>query len=217
MNEFDKIYLIWRKSSGERRIPIGIITKNEQNKYQFEYLLEEINKIPDFLPYIEFIDVNKVYTNNVVEIFAQRLTNNARKDIFILHDFWEVNKEKINDKFYLLGKTQGLTNSDSYEFLADYNLIPNLNFITEIAGLSKKNIPINAIQIGDNLGYELELDNKYDKYAVKVFKDNVELGWVKTIHNKIFHLKTDNHLKIVVKAVEKNGNLKRIFIKVTNT
>ena len=217
MNEFDKIYLIWRKSSGERRIPIGIITKNEQNKYQFEYLLEEINKIPDFLPYIEFIDVNKVYTNNVVEIFAQRLTNNARKDIFILHDFWEVNKEKINDKFYLLGKTQGLTNSDSYEFLADYNLIPNLNFITEIAGLSKNNIPINAIQIGDNLGYELELDNKYDKYAVKVFKDNVELGWVKTIHNKIFHLKTDNHLKIVVKAVEKNGNLKRIFIKVTNT
>ena len=217
MNEFDKIYLIWRKSSGERRIPIGIITKNEQNKYQFDYLLEEINKIPDFLPYIEFIDVNKVYTNNVVEIFAQRLTNNARKDIFILHDFWEVNKEKINDKFYLLGKTQGLTNSDSYEFLADYNLIPNLNFITEIAGLSKKNIPIDAIQIGDNLRYELELDNKYDKYAVKVFKDNVELGWVKTIHNKIFHLKTDNHLKIVVKAVEKNGNLKRIFIKVTNT
>ncbi len=48
--------------------------------------------------------------------------------------------DKADDKFYLLGKTQGLVATDNFEFLAEYHLIPNTHFLTDIAGLSHKKI-----------------------------------------------------------------------------
>jgi hypothetical protein len=48
-----------------------------------------------------------------------------RPDIETFFKFWEVDKEKSGDKFYLLGKTQGLVPTDNFKFLAEYNLIPD--------------------------------------------------------------------------------------------
>lgn len=119
-----------------------------------------------------------------------------------------------NDKFYLLGHTQGLSPTDNFEFLADYNPIDGLSFITELASLSKQNLPSDVISVGDILSFELEKDNLYDPKAVKIFKNNRFLGYIKQVHCHFFHKIEPDRIILSIKAVEKNGIVKRAFIKV---
>ncbi|MDI1233106.1 MAG: HIRAN domain-containing protein [bacterium] len=217
MQEFDKIYVVWRKGAGERRTAVGELIKTPEGKHIFKYYSDAIKlqKEEGFTPYTEFQDLSKEYNGNVAEIFGQRLTKSDRPDITSFYKFWEVDSDKANDKFYLLGKTQGLVPTDNFEFLAEYKLIPNLHFLTEIAGLSKMQVPKGTLQIGDLLRYELEPTNQRDSSAVKVFKGNQHLGYIKKYHNKVFHEANKDDLKISVSAIDQNGVLKRVFIKVT--
>ncbi|HEY0262328.1 MAG TPA: hypothetical protein VGB95_04835, partial [Chitinophagales bacterium] len=150
MEEFDKIYLTWRKGLGERREAVGVLQKTPEEKYIFKYLPKavELQQAQGFSPYTEFQNLTKEYNGNVVDIFGQRLMKIDRPDIDTLFDFWEVDKEKVQDKFYLLGKTQGLVPTDNFEFLARYKFIPKLHFLTEIAALSSLQLPRNLLQIG---------------------------------------------------------------------
>lgn len=214
MAEFDKIYLAWRKGSGSRRHLVGLLEKRPDNKHIFEYLPEAkdlyINE--GFIPYFEFPDLYQVYNSNVVEIFGQRLMQSVRPDIKRFYEFWEVDEDKANDKFYLLGKTQGLTSKDSFEFLADYHHSENTHFVTDLAGLTHYNHPKGTLAIGDTLRFELEPENEYDVDAVKVFKDEIELGYIKKIHCRIFNQPGAENLKLTVRAIEQNGFLRKAFI-----
>ncbi len=69
-----------------------------------------------------------------LDIFAQRLIKSERPDIQNFYDFWEIEPQFKDDKFYLLGHTQGLLPTDNFEFLADYKPVEGLHFLTEIAG-----------------------------------------------------------------------------------
>jgi hypothetical protein len=51
--------------------------------------------------------LSKEYTENVLEIFGQRLTKSERSDIQKYYDFWEIEPENKEDKYYLLSHTQG--------------------------------------------------------------------------------------------------------------
>jgi hypothetical protein len=137
-----------------------------------------------------------------------------RSDIDDFYDFWEINSKFKDDKYYLLAHTQGLNPTDNFEFLADYNPNKNLRFLTDLASLSKLKLPANSLKTGDILTYKLEPNNQYDNKAVKVFKDNTEVGYLKKIHSRVFYKKKGDVLNLVVKAVEQNGLIKRIFVKV---
>lgn len=213
MSEFEKIYLIWRKGQGERRLIAGVLEKTPRDTYVFEYT-DEAKENPDFSPYPEFQDMNKIYEGNVADIFGQRLTKADRPDIRTFLDFWEVDDAFTNDKFYLLGKTQGLVATDNFEFLADYHLNEHTHFLTEVASLSKQPLLRDSVSRGDILRFELEPENAFDKHAVKLYKADLLIGYVKKIHNSIFYKPGAEHLKVQVKAVEQNGFIKRIFIKV---
>jgi hypothetical protein len=217
MNEFEKIYLVWRKGIGTRRHAIGVIRKTPEGKNIFSYNNEAVSlvKKEGFTPYTEFQDLNMEYNGNVVEIFGQRLTKSDRPDIANFYHFWEVDVKKASDKFYLLGKTQGLVPTDNFEFLAEYIFQPGLHFLTELAGLSKYQTPRGTIKSGDILHYQLDRESEFDEYAVKVFKDEILLGYIKKFHNKVFYDAGDFKLNLQVKAVEENGVLKRAFIKVS--
>lgn len=217
MKEFEKIYLVWRKGAGTRRHAIGVLEKTPEGKNQFTYKPKAVSLVKEegFTPYTEFQDLNMRYNGNVAEIFGQRLTKSDRPDIANFYRFWEVDPEKAADKFYLLGKTQGLVPTDNFEFLAEYIYQPGLHFLTELAGLSKYQTPRGTIKAGDVLRYELEHDNEYDRYAVKVYKNDTLLGYIKKYHSKVFYDANGAKLDIQVKAVEENGILKRAFIKVS--
>ena len=68
---------------------------------------------------------------------------------------------------------------------------------------------------GDILEWKLDKKNPYDRYAVQLFKGGVDVGYVKTIHSKVFHDSKYKRFKVTVKSVEQNGHLNRAFIAVT--
>ncbi|GGG43848.1 hypothetical protein [Epilithonimonas arachidiradicis] len=210
------IYLTWRTGRGGSRIPIGIIKKNSSEGVVFKYLKKGVEKAKKsgFLLFEGFPDVNKVYNSNVLDIFGHRLIKNERNDSKFFYDFWMIEPGKRDDTFYLLAKTQGLVPTDNFEFLADFYPRKDLCFITEISGLSTTKIESTLVNEGDVLRSVLEKDNSYDKYAVALYKDDIKLGYVKLINSRVFY-HTKYKPKVIVHSIEKNGVLKKVFIKVT--
>ena len=135
---FGNIFLCWRPKVGERRIKVGVLHQSS-NGITFKYTPEAIEAAEKsgFTPYAGFPNLNETYTKNVLEIFSQRLTRSERPDIEKYYTFWRIAPEYRNDKLYLLAKTQGLLASDMFEFLADYNPVRGLDFVSDISGLSR--------------------------------------------------------------------------------
>jgi len=217
MKEFEDIYLTWRQGQGTRRFVVGKLYKDSEGNVSFNYIKENVEKAKEqgFSPYTEFPQIDKTYNGNTLDIFGQRLIKSERTDIQSFYDFWEIDSKYKEDKYYLLAHTQGLSTTDNFEFLADYNPIDGLHFLTELAGISTKKIMAGSIQVGDQLRFELEKKNEHDPWAVKVFKGAQELGYIKKIHCKVFHKPGGERLKLSVKALDQNGFIKRIFVKVS--
>lgn len=214
MKAIGNIHLIWRPGKGSRRISVGTIKKSASEGIRFQYNQEGVDEAKKlgFVHYEGFPDTNKIYNENVIEIFGQRLMRSERPDLKDFYDFWNIDLNKKDDKFYMLAFTQGLLPTDNFEFLANFNPVDDLSFVTEITNLSEAQITSDKVFIGDILRYELEPNNQYDNKAVKVFKGELYLGHIKLIHCKVFH-KTSKQFNLIVQGVEKNGVLKRIFVK----
>ncbi len=217
MKAIGNIYLSWRKGKGFRRYLVGVLKRNSSEGMRFEYVKEVIEKAQKdgFTPYVDFPVIDQIYTNNVIEIFGQRLMKKERTDIQSYYDFWEIDPYYKDDVFYMLAYTQGMLSTDNFEFLADFQPVANISFVTEIAGLSSRKIESGQIKPGDILSFKREPDNEYDKFAVKVFKTDLDLGYLKKVHSRIFYKKNTDILKITVKGLDQNGIINRIFVKIS--
>lgn len=211
------IYLAWRKGPGCRRILVGVIKCNATKGLRFEYIPDGVSRAKDdgFVPYPDFPETDKIYSEDVLDIFGQRLNKSEREDIIKYYSYWEVDPKMKDDKYYLLAHTQGMLPTDNFEFLADYNPIADLSFMSEICGLTKLQLPPNVIEEGDILRWEREPNNVYDHNAVKLYKGEIFVGYVKAVHSKVFYKKNADKLKVTVKSVNKNGHLNKAFIKVS--
>lgn len=214
-----QIYLIWRRGRSERRIKVGRILRNQTEGVRFMYLQEGVNEAVEkgFNMYPDFPDPNKLYRNNVLEVFSQRLNNTERSDIQKYYNYWEINPEMKEDKYYVLAQTQGLLPTDTFEFLAEYYPVKGLRFTSEICGLSKMKLSNGILKEGDMLQWKLEPSNPYDKYAVKLYINGKELGYVKAVHSKVFHDSKYKNFAVKVKSVEQNGHINRVFISIYTT
>jgi len=208
------IFLAWRKGKGSRRKIVGVIKKSATIGFSFKYIQKGVEEaeLEGFTPYIDFPDTSKVYTENVLEIFGQRLIKSERSDIQKYFNYWAIEPKYQDDKYYLLAHTQGMLPNDNFEFLADFHPVTGLHFVSEICGLSHNKVEPGMIVPGDVLTWKLEKDNPKDCYAVKVFKGKQSLGYVKLIHSRIFYKKLKLPLKIKVKSVDQNGSVNRVFI-----
>jgi hypothetical protein len=157
MKELGHIYLSWREGQGKSRHIVGVIKRNSTEGIRFSYFKQacESAKQFGFSPYTEFPDINKVYTENVLEVFGQRIIKTERSDVSDFFDFWEIDSKYKNDKYYLLGHTQGLNPADNFEFLADYYPVKKLRFLTDLAGISIIKHKAGTVSIGDKLTYQL--------------------------------------------------------------
>lgn len=217
MKSISNIYLAWRKGKGFRRHVVGILRRNATDGIRFEYLSENVsNALKDgFVPYVDFPDLTKTYTQNVIDIFGQRIVQSERGDIQKYYDFWELNKNYIEDKFYMLAYTQGMLSTDNFEFLAEFFPRLDLCFVSEICGLTHQNHPSNTVEIGDELSWIKESTNPYDKFAVKVYKESTIIGYIKVVHNRVFYKNLKGKLRIVVKGIDQNGSINRIFVRIS--
>lgn len=215
MKSIGNIYLAWRAGKGKRRHLVGIIRRNVTLGTRFTYIS---NKLQDairdgFTYYTDFPDLNKEYTDGVLEKFGQRLTKQDREDIQEYYGFWNIKEEYKNDKYYLLAHTQGLLATDNYEFLAEFRPIKGLSFVSDICGLSHMSLVSGDVNIGDLLTWEKEIGNDYDTYAIQVYKGDRMIGYIKRIHNKVFHNKHSQNISISVKSiVTGEKNIDKIFI-----
>lgn len=216
MKEFDKIFMSWRKGYGHRQHIVGLLQQIPAGQFTFSYNREGIEQAQKdgFTSYTDFPDTSISYNGSVLDVFAQRLIKSERPDIQSFYDFWEIEAQHKEDKFYLLGHTQDLLPTDNFEFLAGYKLVPGLHFLTELAGLSVQKLPATILKEGDELTFELEKINAHVSDAVKVLKGNTAIGYIKKIHCRVFHQSGSEKLKLFVKAIDKNGIIKRVFIKV---
>ena len=92
MKAIGSIYLSWRKGKGSRRKIVGLIKKNATSGVRFSYLQKGVLEAQKegFTPYTDFPDTTKVYSENVLEIFGQRLIKTERPDINKYLDFWAI-------------------------------------------------------------------------------------------------------------------------------
>jgi hypothetical protein len=104
--------------------------------------------------------------------------------------------------------------ADNFEFLADYNPVDNLHFLTDLASLSVLKHAPNMFMENDKLHIKFEKGNEYDNEGVIVYKDDFKVGYIKKIHCRVFHKEGGTKLKLKVKAIDKNGIIKRAFVKV---
>ncbi len=217
MKEFDKIFVSWRTGAGAGRYIIGVLEKHDDGRFTFKYDKLVVSKAlkEGFGPYTELPNTEVVYNGNVLDVFSQRLIKSERSDIQDFYDFWEIEPEKVQDKFYLLAHTQGLLPTDNFEFLADFNPIPGLHFLTDLASLTEKKLAAGTVKSGDELTFEKEPKNKFDGRAIKVLKDGKEIGFIKKGHSHLFYKPGSDKIKLIVKAVDQNDFIKKVFITVS--
>ncbi len=216
MKELGNIYLSWRVGAGHRRYIVGVIKNNASKGIRFSYIkqgVEEAQKA-GFAPYTEFPELHKEYSEDVLEVFGQRLIKSERSDINTFYDFWEIKPRYRSNKYYLLAHTQGLLPTDNFEFLADYYPVKNLCFLTDLAGLTSKKLPAESLKEGELLNFKFEPDNPHDKMAVMVYKNNTHIGYIKKIHSRVFHKNGGGKLQLAAKGIDQNGILKKVFVKV---
>jgi hypothetical protein len=215
MKLFSNIYLTWKKGPGSRRIPVAKISNGSTTGVRFKYILKNVDlaKKEGFSYFAGFSKIDLEYSENVLEILGQRITKSERNDLKEFYHFWSIDPSKKNDIFYMLGMTQGLLPTDNFEFLADFNPIKDQIIISEITSLSKSKIPSDLLTVGDELTFVREPNNSFDNNAVEIFSGQIKLGYLKTIHSKVFY-KTHYNPKITVHHLEKNGIIKRAFVKI---
>ncbi len=207
------IYISWRKQVGDRRHIIAKIKRNVSEGISFEYLEGYEDAKKDGLDhFLGFKDAQKLTSETIDHLLSLRVISKERPDRNGYLSFWEA--ENIEDNFDILGFTQGKTQTDNFEFLADYQYQSNeLKFVTDLANLSRLKLPAKTLLKGDELTYKLEKNNLFDKFAVCVYKGDIQVGYIKKIHNKVFHQKRKK-IKVTVKAVDENGTVKQVFVKV---
>ncbi len=211
-----RIHLSWRKGKGERRFLVGELKRSPGNIISFKYNSEVITQAQKegFKDYPGFSDVHKEYTEDVMSVFSLRLIPAERADRKQHLDFWEASSEM--DHFDLLALTQGLLPTDNFEFIGLYNFEKNFSFITDIASLSHQKIDKNAIAMGDSLRYHLEPSNDHDKNAVQIYKGDLLIGYIKKGHTRFFNEAGSQPIKISVKAIDGNGTIRQLFVKVSS-
>lgn len=210
-----EIFISWKKAEGARRYIIAEIKRNASEGIVFSYCNEgfEQAKNDGLEGFYGFRNAEKLSPEQIEQLLAQRVISKDRpdRDKKNLLSFWDA--EKVQDTFDILALTQGKSPTDGFEFLGVYNPEKGTRFVTDLAGISHLDLPKNSVSKGDVLRFENEPTNAHDKLAIVVYKGDVELGYIKQIHNRAFHLGAGIPT-LTVKGVDQNGKIKQIFVSV---
>lgn len=213
MKSIGNIYLAWRKDANSPRILVGVIKKNATKGVRFFYLADGAieARLQGFDTYPTFPDVTEVYTEDVLRFFGLRILK-AAKDGFenseAYFDAWGINREYKSKPFYMLAYTQGMLESDNFEFLASFNPQKDFSLVTEVDDFQPAVISTLDLQVGDTLKYKMTKGSE----EVKLYKDQRYVGKVKIVHSRIF-AKAKN-LIVKVHRLEHGAEQSKAFIRI---
>lgn len=207
----DYIYLVWKEPITRRNYVVGELSKNGQYEFKYGY---EINEAIEkgFEPLISFQDINRTYKRDTLfPTFTSRLPDRKRRGL-----------EKILLKY-------GLKEYDAYKLLKRSGArlpIDNIEFIDPIPEESEEDIKrvfyvagsrhyidcknnfcqttIN-VQVGEELRLQLDVENEYDKYAIKILDTNSNiLGYIPRYYSKNLSNYIKNNSNYTCKLLEFN-------------
>lgn len=183
-----ELWLIWKHPKTRRRYKIGILSY-EDGEYMFKYIDPELNDAMKvgFRYFPGFENINQKYISN--ELFANietRLPNKRRADYLDILNLY--NLEIDSTKLEILKATKGRLITDNYEFVPAFDAnkvefdVAATRHCPDVAKCK------NLINVNDRLLLELDLENKYDKNAIKVIYTKEEkkyhLGYVPRYYSK---------------------------------
>lgn len=211
----NRLYVSWQRNPHESRHIIAKIERTpENNALTFDYLPEfDEAKQKGLSHFFGFKNVANFSPQEIEKMLSLRVISPNRKDKDDFLRFWEA--ENVTDMFDVLALTQGKSPTDNFEFLADYetNTQPIQSFITDLAGVYFQKLDAGSIYKGEILSFQKEPHNEFDKEAVAVYKGTLKLGYIKRVHNRVFHNPL-YEIRLSVKSFEQNGTIKQIMAKV---
>lgn len=100
--------------------------------------------------------------------------------------FWQADDERYDD-FDRLALTQGRKANDDLEFWAEFPVVPNMRFTTNLWYVNGK--ALGELSVGMELTYGFESDNRDEVKSVAILnpQNKQVLGYVKPYHNYFFH------------------------------
>lgn len=216
----NEMWLIWKQPKTRRRYKVGVLTYDNKN-YTFSYVDPEVNNAKDagFSYFPGFKNIDETYVND--KLFSNietRLPNTSRADYLEILNSYDLN---INfSKIEILKATKGRLVTDNFEFIPSFDE-NKIEF--DVAGtrycLAIKDYK-KIIQNNDKLLFELEPDNKYDKYAIKIILkkhgETYHLGYVPRYYSKNITklLKNNTNYSAMIKKVNFDSNIRDEYINV---
>lgn len=210
-----RIYMAWRPGRSHRRIIVGEVKANASS-VSFSYIKENVEEARryGFVCYPDFPDIDKTYDKNVLRVLSGRLNDSTRTDIGEYYSFWNITESVRKDVLGMLALTGGILPTDNFEFLPDFYSVKGLSIVSDLSGLSVSPLANGDVAEGDVLSWAVESDNEHDKEAVAVYKGTRKIGYIKRIHARMFHKRGSDRLKIVVKRIEHNGHINKVFMNI---
>lgn len=177
--------LVWQNKNDKKRprYTVGRLSVHEDG-LSLTYLTEteEFQKAKKggFEGYPAFTDLNKVY-ENVEDVFKRRLLSRKRTDFkeylksYGLEQFPEISDIELLAYTGAKLPTDGFSMVHSFE---DAN--PPFEFVCDVAGVRfRLDEKIREkIQVGDQVKFERELNNKFDPNAIKILVRDIHIGYV---------------------------------------
>ena len=203
------LYLIWKDPQTRQNFTIGKLGKGD--KYFFEYF-DDVGKAEKngWVKFEVFPD-EKVYESDILfPVFASRLPDRKRRDIEKILDKYGLS---TFDEFELLRKSEGRLPIDTYSFIDP--IFPNdqtvqrdfyimgVRYNTPCKGENCSLLPL--INVGDELVFEKEPENKFDANAIKVQTSAGDvLGYVPRYYNESILERLEKNMTYSCKIIEIN-------------
>ncbi len=204
------LYLIWKDPITRKNFVVGKLTKN--GKYQFQYC-EDFGKAETYgWSKLEVFTGENVYESDVLfPVFASRLPDRKRRDINKILEKYGLSEY---DEFELLRKSEGRLPIDTYSFIdpifpEDEKIqrefyIMGVRYNTACKGELCDLLP--KVNIGNELFFEMDPQNKHDHNALRVVTQDKEfLGYVPRYYNLPIIERINAGISYVCKIVDINS------------
>lgn len=223
-----EIWLVWKDPNSRQRFVVGRLWFD--SKYHFQYFSNNnqtnisncgVNLATryGFRKLEPFQDMNVYTSDTLFNVFNRRLPNRTRPDFSKLVEEYELNLNCTTME--LLEATGGRLATDTLEFITPFTIEESGEFDIDfyIAGwryYEGKSI-IDKLIPGTQLTLDLEPENKYDPFAIKVLgPENVMLGYVPIYYSRYLDeaVKNSNYNAYVKKIGSSDNPQLRVLVNV---
>jgi len=118
----------------------------------------------------------------------RRLPSRRREDFNKYLEILRLKTDNNISDFTLLGYSAAKLPGDDFSICPSFENQDNcFEFLMDIAGFRYLNIDMDKISIGATNSFQKDLTNQLDPNAIKIFTDNIHIGFVPRILLSTFH------------------------------